>query len=139
MIVAGEKIAQLIKNAKGNEQDYSDVLFGQVTNINPLTINVENRFDVTQQHLMLSKTVQEYSVTIELPTVSATTKDIVQPPVIENKVGVDSDVSYQNVVTGISVGSRQVTIPIFRSLQVGDQVSMIRAQKGQLYYVLDRR
>lgn len=137
--MAGEKIAQLIKNAQGNEQDYSDILFGQVTGVDPLKINVENRFDVTQQHLVLSKTVQEYSVNIEIPTVSATTNDIVQPPVIENKVDVDSDVSYQNVVTGISVGSRQVTIPIFRALQVGDQVSMIRAQKGQLYYVLDRR
>lgn len=137
--MAGERIAQMLKKAQGNEQDFTDILFGRVTGVNPLKINVENRFEVTQRHLVLSKTVQSYSVNIEVPTVTSTSTDIIQPPVSDGKVDVDSDVSTRNVVTNVSVGSRQVTIPIFRTLQVGDQVSMIRAQKGQLYYVLDRR
>ncbi|SEN73479.1 Protein of unknown function [Amphibacillus marinus] len=137
--MAGERIAQMIKAARGNEQDFSDVLFGQVTQNKPLIIRVDNRFEVTEQHLVLSRNVQPYSVKVEVPTIASSSTGFVQPPVLAGKIDVNSDVSYQNVVTDVTVGSRLINIQIFRALEVGDYVSLIRSQKGQLYYVLDRR
>lgn len=121
--MAGERIARLLKDAKGNDQDRSDILYGRVTRTNPLQIEVEGRFKIGQEHLVLSRTVQDLTLSFNVPTYSPTyTK-------IEDK----------NVVNGLNTGSQTVNLQVFRKLQVGDKVSMIRGRKGQLFYVLDRR
>ena len=112
--MAGERLARLFKDAKGNAQDFSDILYGKVTRTNPLSIEVENRFTISKEHIVLSRVVQDQSVSFSVPTYS-----------------LDGD--------NLREGSRNVTVQIFRDLKVGDEVSLLRGQKGQLYYVLDRR
>jgi hypothetical protein len=103
--MAGEQLARMIKDCKPNETDLSDMVYGLVTNTSPLTIRVDNRFSITNRHLILSQMVRPLAVTISVT--------------IDGQTG---------------SGSAQV----FRSLQSGDRVRMLRVSKGQKYYVLDR-
>ena len=112
--MAGENLARMLKDAKGNAQDFSDILYGKVTRINPLNIEVENRFTISKEHIVLSRVVQDQTVSFNVPT-------------------------YSMVGDDLREGSRSVSVQIFRNLKVGDEVSLLRGQKGQLYYVLDRR
>lgn len=104
--MAGERLASLIKQAKPHEKEMADIVYGRVTSISPITVEVEGRFKIGKEHLVLSRTVQDLTINFTVPT-------------------------YQ--------GTHHGSIQVFRDLRVGDKVSMIRGQKGQLYYILDRR
>lgn len=95
--MAGERLANAIKKAKGKESDYSDLVYGTVTSTSPLKIRVDNRFEITSQFIILSRMVKNLTITID-----------------EKKA------------------------TVFRDLQVGDGVRMLRVQNGQKYYVLER-
>jgi hypothetical protein len=103
--MAGEQLARIIKDSKPKPADLSDMLYGVVTSVSPLTIRVDNRFSITSRHLLLSQMVRPLSVSVSIT--------------IDGKTG---------------TGSAQV----FRALQMGDRVRMLRVSKGQKYYVLDR-
>ena len=96
-----EKLAQEIKGGKPKSDELSDIVFGKVTDTSPLTIQVEGRFPVTSNFLILSHAVKELTITMT----------------IDGKTG---------------------STTVFRNLQVGDTVKMLRAQRGQMYYVLER-
>lgn len=96
-----EKLAHTIKNAKPRADELSDLVYGKVTKSSPLTILVDNRFELTRPFLVLSRMVKDLTVTISIDGKSGSAK-------------------------------------VFRSLQVGDGVLMLRVQKGQKYYVLER-
>lgn len=103
--MAGEQLARIIKDSKPKPADLSDMLYGVVTSVSPLTIRVDNRFSITSRHLLLLQMVRPLSVSVSIT--------------IDGKTG---------------TGSAQV----FRALQIGDRVRMLRVSKGQKYYVLDR-
>lgn len=121
--MAGERIASLIKEAAGNKQDFSDVLYGKVTSISPLKVRVEGKFEIGKESLQLSRTVQDLTLSFSVPTYTANHKQI----------------DGESVVGSLSQGSRQVTLQVFRDLRVGDEVSLLRGRKGQLFHILDRR
>ena len=62
--MAGEKLARLIKQQKINEMDLADFVFGQVTSISPMKIMIDNRFEITEEFIMLSPMVQKLTVGI---------------------------------------------------------------------------
>lgn len=99
--MAGEKIARLIKSQKTNPSELSDLIFGMVTSLSPLTVKVESGFSIQGNQLILSQLVQEKVISMT----------------IDGKTGYAT---------------------IFRNLQVGDRVKMLRISKGQRYYVLER-
>lgn len=121
--MAGERLASLIKNARPHETEMSDIVYGRVTSTSPLVVEVEGRFKIGKEHLVLSRTVQDLTLSFDVPTYSANHKNV----------------NGESVVGSLNQGSRQISIQVFRDLRVGDKVSMIRGQKGQLYYILDRR
>lgn len=137
--MAGEKIARMLKDSKGHEQNFSDIVYGRVISTSPLQVEVEGRFRIGRDHLVLSRTVQDLFIEFQVPTYSANTNSIPIVPVSDGKVDVDADVTNRSVVTGITEGTRTVQVQVFRDLRVNDRVSMIRARKGQIYYILDRR
>jgi len=107
--MAGEQLARLIKDCQTKEGELSDLVYGVVTSTTPLTIRVDNRFSVGSRHLLLSQMVRNLSLPV---TVSVT-------------------------VNGES-GQGTGTVQVFRPLQTGDRVKMLRVSKGQKYYVLER-
>lgn len=99
--MAGEKLAQLIKNSRPKESELSDLVYGQVISTSPLIIRVENRFEISSSFIELSRMVKELIISIT----------------IDGKTG---------------------NATIFRNLQPGDKVRMLRAQNSQKFYVLER-
>ena len=61
-------LVNLIKQASLGAIESSNpvaVMFGTVTKTNPLEVNVEQRFTLTRDFLVLTERLTEYSVTIE--------------------------------------------------------------------------
>ncbi|WP_429968135.1 DUF2577 family protein [Enterococcus sp. AZ046] len=99
--MAGEKLARVIKDNRPRESELSDMIYGLVTSVSPLTIRVDNRYSVGNQHLILSQMVRDLSVSV-------------------------------------TIDGKQGTAQVFRPLQIGDHVRMLRVSKGQKFYVLER-
>lgn len=58
--MAGNKLIQTIQSmAKPPIGETTDLLFGEVTSVSPLKIQVDNRFEVDEQFLILSALVKE--------------------------------------------------------------------------------
>lgn len=58
--MAGTKLIQTIQSmAKPAAGETTDLLFGEVTSVSPLKIQVDNRFEVDEQFLILSALVKE--------------------------------------------------------------------------------
>ena len=81
--MAGELLARLLAQGVDDGTDRTDIVFGSVTSVSPLTIKVKE------------------------------------------------------LRTGDTEGDNKRWI-VFRDLEAGDKVLMIKAQNGQLYYVLQR-
>lgn len=123
--MAGEKIARRIKGIGNDIDRSSDLVFGSVTSMNPLRIKIDNRFEIDNSHLILSRMVKELSVNVSV-TVS---------------VGVEVSVSVDGKGgsgSGSGGGAGSGSGLVWRGLQVGDEVSLLKVQKGQTYYVLER-
>lgn len=94
--MAGEKLVKVMRQVAGNANPSSsqtNVMFGTVTSINPLKINIENRYEVGTSLLVLS------------------------PFCFELK--------FQDSI-------------LWKGLEKGDKVNLLRYEKGQKYYVLDK-
>lgn len=123
--MAGEKIAKRLKDIGNDINRSSDLTFGKVISTNPLVIRIDNRFDVGELHLILSRSVKELAVNI---SVSVST-DVNVSISIDGKSGSGS---------GSGSGTGSGTNIIWRGLQIGDKVALLKLQKGQIYYVLER-
>ena len=56
--MAGEKLVNLIRQGARNaipNSSLTDMLFGEVTSINPLKVKIDNRFEVSENFLVLSR------------------------------------------------------------------------------------
>ncbi|MDU2904586.1 MAG: DUF2577 domain-containing protein [Streptococcus mitis] len=98
--MAGELLARLLAQGVDDGTDRTDIVFGSVTSVSPLTIKVNNKLEIPESFLVLSPMVKELR-------------------------------------TGDTEGDNKRWI-VFRDLEAGDTVLMIKAQNGQLYYVLQR-
>lgn len=120
--MAGERLAKVIKNSRTKESELTDLVYGQVTGVSPLKIKIENRFEIGEQFIELSKMVQDFTINYSANGINVS-KGLVE--------GV-------NVVTDVSVTEVQKKMQVFRALRVGDKVKMLSAQKSQKFYVLER-
>lgn len=51
-----EELARRIKNAKPRQDELSDLVYGKVVKTSPLTIKIENRFEISAPFIIVSKT-----------------------------------------------------------------------------------
>ena len=121
--MAGERLVKWMNELKISESDRTDFVFGEVIGISPLRVRVENRFDVGEDFLILSQMVKEHKIQVPTPATVQTSQ---------------VEIEGQSVVTAVSLEQGLQDIIIFRSLQIGDHVRMIRGQKSQLFYVIER-
>ena len=96
---------------------------GEVTNVSPVTVKVEGRFEISAPFLELTHNVKDYYVDI---TVSHTT---------ENRSGGAGDAEFQSHNHDYK-GRKKILI--HNGLKVGEFVWLIRQEGGQVFVVLDR-
>lgn len=100
-----------------------NVYFGKVISAKPLQINVEQKMTLGKKQMILSRHVTDYvsQVTIDWTT--------------EGKSGGSDEEAFALHDHAI-IGKKKITV--HNGLVVGDEVILIRQQKGQKYLVLDR-
>lgn len=86
-------------------------MFGTVTKAYPLEVNVDQRFTIDADFLIVPESLTPYEISLQHnhTTDTGTTGDALTQPVV-----------------------------IRRGLQVGDKVVLLRMQGGQKYLILDR-
>lgn len=125
----------LIKRAAIEAVDASKpatVVFGKVTSISPLKINVEQKMTLTDMQLVLTRNVTDYTINM---TVNHVTENHTHTHTITDTYtggGSASDETHNHNY----VGTKAFTI--HSALVVGDEVLLLRMQGGQKYIVLDR-
>lgn len=119
-------LVSAMKRAAKEEREASkpvNVVFGQVISISPLQINVEQQMVLGEKQLVLARNVTDYITQV---TVSWNT---------ENRSGGSGESSFSSHNHAIT-GKKQITV--HNGLAVGDEVILVRQQKGQKFIVLDR-
>lgn len=101
----------------------SDVLIGEVTQVNPLVICLENKLPIPQECIVLTKNTTDYSVDM---TVNHNTEDA---------SGGSGDFAYAAHHHGY-IGRK--TYLVHNSLAVGDKVILLRESGGQRFIAWDR-
>lgn len=110
--MAGEKLIGIMNSIRSEDKsDTTDLLFGTVSSISPLKIKIDNRYEITQEFIILSALCKQ--TVISVPAHSH---------------------SYSEGQTGTALTS----ITLWRGLQTGDRVRILRFNKGQSFYVLER-
>lgn len=90
------------------------ILFGTVTSISPLKINIEQKLTLNESHLVLTSLVSDFEVGVTLNHVTEKTSD------------------HSHAVIG------KKTFQVHLRLQAGETVILLQVQGGQKYIVLDR-
>ncbi|APX72720.1 DUF2577 domain-containing protein [Companilactobacillus allii] len=113
--MAGEQLLELMNSKGGNESDYSDIVYGKVISIDPLKIQTSNQMILSESFLVLGRQVTKHKEHIRV---------LSHFDSIGEASGTRPDVSEAIEIDG--------------SLQVDDEVTMIRFDGGQQFYVLER-
>lgn len=92
-----------------------NVMFGKVTSISPLKINVEQKMILSEKQLVLSRSVTNFKEKISMYSTDGWMTD-----------------------QGQTINRAECYITIHNGLVVGDKVILIRQQGGQKFVVLDR-
>ena len=139
------------------------ILFGTVTSIGPLEINVEQKMTLSQEFFILTKNVVDYTfnVTMDWNTetrslnanhnhsasgdITVNSEATMNPNpesasiTIENEVNSNISIEQKNINLSHNhtiTGTKSLTI--HNALKVGDKVILIQVQGGQRYIVLDK-
>lgn len=161
-----EQLLNIIKKAAKeaiDESTPSNIIFGTVTSISPLNINVEQKMDLTSDFLILTKNVVDYTVDVsvnwstENKSLSAEHNHELSGEILINSsssinpnpdnisISINNDVNSSLVVDEQSLDlshahdiAGKKTLTIHNALKDGDKVILIRQQGGQKYVVLDK-
>lgn len=140
----GQVILEATKKANQlPDSRFSDVLTGKVTKVNPLQIDISEKLQLTEKNLILSAFVQE--TWINVPT----TPNPLEPAdgKYQHRHFIDAETELANDGQGadhkhaikIYTEFAHPKILLWRGLQVGDFVYLLRVAKGQTYFVLQRQ
>lgn len=125
------------------DSHFTDVITGKVTSVEPLKIKIGDKLEITERNLVLSALVQE--TWINTPT----TPDPLEPAddKYQHRHYIDAETELANDGQGadhkhaIKVYT-EFALPkilLWRGLQVGDIVYLLRVAKAQTYFVLQRQ
>lgn len=106
--MAGEQLYDMMASRGGSDSDYADVVYGVVTKVTPLKVQLSNSMVLTDSFITLGKHIGKYKLKGKV------TKHA------ESKVKGDIEIEIDN------------------SLKVGDKVTMIRGDGGQQFYLIER-
>jgi hypothetical protein len=148
--MAGEKLVGLIKQGAAQAipvTSLTDLMFGVVTSVNPIKINIENRFEVDSKFLLLSPFCYEKKINIVIPEHEHKVS-IQDHKGLKHKHYVDDTKTKEtqeneelNLSHDVSISSGEkniIEVVLWDGLKIGDKVSLLRVSNGQKYYVLDK-
>ncbi len=142
-----------VLNVLHQESDDMIFLTGEVTQINPLKIKINEQFSLDEDSLLLSATVKE--TWINIPTTPSTDGSIIEGSedggtdgvfmhrhhiVAETEEANDGGQGAQNHKHSIDIYTKYELpkIRLWRGLIVGDIVRLLKIQGGQYYFVMER-
>lgn len=147
-------LVKLIKRAAIDAVNASkpcNLVFGTVTSISPLQINVEQKMTLTSAQIVLSRNVTDYKVKIDINDKTengASEIDLSHTHGYSGTTGSSNSHSHSYSGTTETGGKIDIThshkfkgikeIIIKNALAIGDEVIMIRMQGGQKYIVIDK-
>lgn len=102
-----------------NASKQSGILFGNVTSVNPLKINIEQKLTLSMAQLILTRNVTDYTVSM---TVSHQTELSQEALVSTHTHNYEGEKSFL----------------VHNALTIGEKVVMVQALGGQKFIVIDR-
>lgn len=133
----GSKLVQTFqKIAQVPTQDQAGLVIGTVTSIEPLKIKVGEKLELSETFLVLSPFVQK--VTIDVYEPGATTPGHTHS-ILARSTGFGGDPSHSHSVPATETQAGMTQIVLWPGLEIGDVVFMLRMDKGQRYYVLQKQ
>lgn len=102
------------------------VLYGKVIKTSPLTIDLEQKVQLTEDFLILTKNVMDYKINLDIATSTDTTNLVAN---INNET---VDLAHKHNVT------LKTSITVNNALKLNDKVILMQIQGGQKYVVLDK-
>ena len=143
-MASANELVQTIKKASLDAIEASkpvNVYFGVVKSIHPLTVNVEQKLKLGESQLILTRNVTDYDtmVTVEWDSeeeeATHNRNDLRQPGSDEESPDGSMEAPSGGHFHRIT-GEKRITIR--NGLAVGEEVILVRQQKGQKFIVLDR-
>lgn len=125
------KAMQIVSRTQENEK--VDFITGTVTSIDPLKIKTD-KLELTETFLVLGALCK--STTIKVPNSDVNNHKHSIPQHTTEVAGVDS---HSHTVNQFYSAVALPDIVLWRGLQVGDDVYMIKFSGGQKYYVMQRK
>ena len=158
----GEVIKKMAVGANDANAPTS-VLFGTVTSVEPLEITVEQKLKLTEEFLVLTKNVKDYTVNVTMDWNTEATSlnaNHSHSTEVNSNISVSSDIypndnnqKITNNVTGevsVSVEQKNInlthkhsikgtkSIMVHNALKINDNVILIQQQGGNNFVVLDK-
>lgn len=160
------ELLEIIKKAAKDAYEASNptgILYGTVTNVNPLEINVEQRMTLSREFLILTKNVVDYTVDVNINwstevknlnvnhnhsiggELSINSNATINPNPDNINISIENEINNKMVIEqkNIDISHKHdisgiKTLTICNGLKNGDKVILIRVQGGQRYIVLDK-
>lgn len=157
-----ELIQEIVKNTN-NASALTNVMFGTVTSTSPLKILVEQKLELSEEFLILTKNVKDYTVDVTVNWDTENTSlnaNHSHTTNVNSNISVSSDISpnddnqkITNKIDGninVSVEQKNINLThkhnisgrksmtIHNALVNGDKVILIQQQGGQKFIVIDK-
>lgn len=136
---ASRLVEAMRRAAKPKENEVVDIVVGTVTSIKPLKIRID-KLELTESFLIVSALCKE--ATIKIPSNDTLAHTHIIPGVTTESAGNSVSSTHSHTVPQSTTESSKGYFPdilLWRGLEVGDDVYMIRCCQGQKYYVLQRK
>ncbi len=111
------EIKKIAVNAVNSEKP-CNIVFGSVTSVSPLKINIEQKLTLSEEQLVLSRSVTDYELEINIED--------------ENKWFTETEDLHKHEIKG------KKKLKVLGKLKIGEKVILARIQGGQKFVVLDR-
>lgn len=134
----GHRLAQLMREAGRTPQnEVVDIVLGEVTSVDPLKVKVESR-ELTESFLILGALCKETHIYTD--NIKKLDHRHVIPAASTASAGTDAhshSIQARNT-NPISPQDGDYDIMLWRGLEKGDKVLMLKVGRGQKYYIIQR-
>ena len=122
-----ELIKQAALDANDNAQ-LTDLRYGTVVGVEPLQVHITNLFTLPESLLVVPEHLTDYEIEVTIyDAYDWNTKD---------KFGGSGEASFAEHNHDIVISRKKMLV--HGKLKVGDKVALLRKQRGQSYFILDR-
>lgn len=135
----GEVIKKMAVGANDANAPTS-VLFGTVTSVKPLEITVEQKLKLTEEFLVLTKNVKDYTVNVTMDWNTETTSlnaNHSHSTEVNSNISVSVEQKNINLTHKHSIKGTK-SIMVHNALKINDNVILIQQQGGINFVVLDK-